>query len=58
MTRFYAMDDFTILHEYAHYLEERISSFQAIASWHDGCTALAGFVSVAGPDHAWMEGLR
>ena len=37
---YYAMDDFTVVHEYTHYLEEQLSSFYGIASWHDGCQAL------------------
>ena len=47
-----ALDDFTILHEYAHFLEEQISSFVAIAAIHDGCDSSSG-VSAA---YAWMEG--
>ena len=52
----FAMDDFTVLHEYAHYLEERISSFKGIPSTHNGCDALVGAVHVEEPGHAWMEG--
>lgn len=29
----HALDDFTILHEYAHFLQEQISSFLGIAAW-------------------------
>ncbi|MCA1829842.1 MAG: FG-GAP repeat domain-containing protein [Myxococcales bacterium] len=52
----FAMDDPTILHEYGHYLEERISSFYGIASNHDGCTATVGAVHVESAGFAWMEG--
>lgn len=52
----YAMDDFSVLHEYAHYLQERISSFKGIPSSHNGCDALIGAVHVEEPGHAWMEG--
>lgn len=53
---FHAVDDFSVLHEYAHYLEERISSFQGIAARHDGCVALVGNVDVMERGYAWMEG--
>ena len=46
------LDDLTIVHEYAHYLEDRISSFLGLASIHNGCDA--GIVSHNGL--AWMEG--
>jgi hypothetical protein len=49
MTPGFAMSDVTVLHEYAHYLEERISSFLGIAASHDGCNDM-------GPGYAWMEG--
>lgn len=54
----FALDDFTVLHEYAHFLEEQISSFYGIASWHDGCVARIGEfgVHVEEPGIAWMEG--
>jgi hypothetical protein len=52
-----AMSDFAALHEYAHFLQERISGFTGVPSTHDGCSANAGAVSVATPEHAWMEGL-
>jgi hypothetical protein len=54
----YAMDDFTIIHEYGHHLEERISTFFVQASVHNGCTAFSseGGYSVASPELAWMEG--
>jgi len=41
--------DRTILHEYAHFLEEQISSFAWIPSVHNGCDGYS-------PEHAWMEG--
>jgi hypothetical protein len=56
MASTFAMDDFTILHEYAHYLEEQISSFYGIAAVHDGCTAVVAGVHVEEPGYAWMEG--
>ncbi len=51
-----AMSDFSALHEYAHYLEERISGFTPIAANHIGCSATVGAVHVESPGHAWMEG--
>ena len=49
-------DDLTILHEYAHFLEEQISSFAWIATVHDGCTTLDTFGNIVNtPEHAWME---
>jgi hypothetical protein len=56
LNTFYAMDDFSILHEYAHYLEERISSFLGLASYHDGCIAVAGAIDLASAGLSWMEG--
>ncbi|MEO8704883.1 MAG: VCBS repeat-containing protein [Kofleriaceae bacterium] len=50
-----ALDDHRLLHEYGHYLEERISSFVGIPATHNGCTAVAG-VDVMDPGFAWMEG--
>jgi hypothetical protein len=50
-------EDFTILHEYAHYVEHQISHFVAIPTVHDGCAtrdAFGGIVNSA--EHAWMEG--
>lgn len=52
----FAMDDFTVVHEYTHYLEEQIGSFYGIASDHNGCTAFAAGVDVRGAGLAWMEG--
>lgn len=52
-----AFEDFLILHEYAHFLEEQISSFPWIPSIHDGCTAKDAFGNVINSsEHAWMEG--
>ena len=48
--------DFLILHEYAHYLEEMISSFAPVPSTHDGCLATLLGANVNSPEHAWMEG--
>ena len=54
------LDDVTLLHEYAHFLEEKISKFAPIASMHDGCKATAIGDATAqpinSPEHAWMEG--
>lgn len=50
-------EDFTVLHEYAHFVEHQISHFVAIPTIHDGCTtkdAFGGIVNSA--EHAWMEG--
>jgi hypothetical protein len=47
--------DYLILHEYAHYLEEKISSFAPIISEHDGCTVKQYWAGTL-QDHAWMEG--
>jgi Ig-like domain from next to BRCA1 gene len=52
-----ATRDFTILHEYGHWLEAQLSSFAWIASSHDGCTARDVFGNIINsPEHAWMEG--
>lgn len=52
----HVFEDFLILHEYAHFLEEQISSFGWIASCHDGCYAgTLGNLSNSA-EHAWMEG--
>lgn len=54
--------DYLILHEYAHYLEERISSFAPLPTIHDGCWARITTgnppqtVTMNSPEHAWMEG--
>jgi hypothetical protein len=48
-----AMNDHRILHEYGHYLEERISSFVGIPAEHRGCTSSP---SLEDPGYAWMEG--
>lgn len=56
LTPYYALDDYTVIHEYTHYLEEQIGSFYGIASYHDGCIATVGVVDVRGPGLAWMEG--
>ena len=50
-------EDFTILHEYAHYVEHQISHFVAIPTVHDGCTTKDVFGAIVNsPEHAWMEG--
>jgi hypothetical protein len=48
-------NDRVILHEYAHYLEEMISSLAPIPSDHNGCTATQ-FWPGTPQDIAWMEG--
>lgn len=54
----YGMDDFTILHEYAHALQHKLSSFQWLATWHDGCNVQLGQGSAhsEGPVIGWEEG--
>lgn len=49
-------EDYTMLHEYAHFVEHQIGTFAPIASTHNGCTAMAGLINVNSPEHAWMEG--
>ena len=53
-------DDPTLLHEYAHFLEKKISHFAAIPANHDGCKAArigdATAVPINSQEHAWMEG--
>lgn len=51
-----ALDDLAVLHEYAHFLEESISSFYGVAATHDGCVATVGAVHVEEQGYAWMEG--
>jgi Ca2+-binding RTX toxin-like protein len=48
--------DFLILHEYAHFVEEMISSFAPIPSSHDGCLATVSGFTLNSAEHAWMEG--
>jgi hypothetical protein len=50
-------EDFVILHEYAHYLEEQISSFAPVPSYHSGCLVRSlDKPIINSPEHAWMEG--
>src|SRR5206468_5142620 len=50
-------EDFTILHEYGHFLEHQLGSFAPIPSSHDGCTARDAFGgTINSAEHAWMEG--
>jgi hypothetical protein len=50
-------NDYVILHEYTHYLEDRISGFAAVPSVHDGCFARDVFGgTINSAEHAWMEG--
>ena len=50
-------NDYVILHEYTHYLEEQISGFAAVPSVHDGCFARDAFGNIINSaEHAWMEG--
>ena len=55
-----SLSDRTVIHEYAHYLEQKISSFLGEATWHDGCRFLSASppwgVNVASAGLAWMEG--
>jgi hypothetical protein len=51
-----SLDDKTILHEYAHFLEEQLSTFMALATSHDGCNAQILGAHVESMDFAWMEG--
>ena len=48
--------DFLILHEYAHFLGEMISTFAPIPTSHDGCVATQLGFNANSPEHAWMEG--
>jgi hypothetical protein len=52
----HVMDDLSALHEYAHYLEERVSGFTGVPAGHDGCVATLGATHVESPEYAWMEG--
>jgi hypothetical protein len=49
-------EDFSLLHEYGHYLEDQLSYFFAMPSTHDGCSATVAGVLVNSGEHAWMEG--
>jgi hypothetical protein len=50
-------NDYVILHEYTHYLEEQISGFAAVPSVHNGCFARDAFGgTINSAEHAWMEG--
>jgi hypothetical protein len=52
-------NDFVILHEYAHYLQERISSLATVPSYHDGCLTRSltePLKIINSPELAWMEG--
>lgn len=55
-----ALSDRTVIHEYAHYLEQKISSFAGQATWHDGCRFLSAAppwgLPVGNAGLAWMEG--
>jgi hypothetical protein len=51
-----AFQDIGALHEYGHFLENKLSNFFAMPSEHDGCTATIGGVVVNSGEHAWMEG--
>jgi hypothetical protein len=48
--------DFCLLHEYGHFLEDQLSYFFAMPSEHDGCSATVAGVLVNSAEHAWMEG--
>ena len=50
-----ADDDISILHEYSHFLEEKLSGIFCTPTNHDGCEArVIGLVN--SPEHAWLEG--
>jgi len=54
-----ALDDRTVLHEYAHFLEDQLSTLgPAFASVHDGCNVQLGTggAHAESMDFAWMEG--
>ena len=54
-----SLDDLTVLHEYAHALEDQLSTFgPGIATWHDGCNVQLGPYGAHAEslDFAWMEG--
>jgi hypothetical protein len=64
--------DLVVMHEYAHFLEDKIGSFLVLPSYHDGCFAsqrclipaecanLPGLPAqtqlINSPENAWMEG--
>jgi len=58
-----ADDDLVIIHEYTHFLEDKIGSFLALPSFHDGCfsSQLCPTPSacpdqlINTPENAWME---
>ena len=55
----FSLNDWVVLHEYAHALEDQLSTFgPAIATWHDGCNVQLGRYSAHAEslDFAWMEG--
>jgi hypothetical protein len=55
----FSLDDLTVLHEYAHALEDQLSTLgPAIATWHDGCNVQLGQhgAHAESLDFAWMEG--
>lgn len=68
----YNTRDLVIMHEYAHFLEDKIGSFLVLPSYHDGCFAtqrcqnpsdcanLPGLPAqtqlINSPENAWMEG--
>ena len=51
-------EDFTLLHEYAHFLEKELSHFAPIPAMHDGCFArmIGTGTPINSEEHAWMEG--
>jgi hypothetical protein len=57
-SRFY-FDRKTLVHEYGHFLEHRISRFLPVPANHDGCNARmvpGSPILVNSQGHAWMEG--
>ncbi|NHC12948.1 hypothetical protein [Motilibacter deserti] len=51
-----AFTDFAILHEYTHFLQDKIGSFPWLPAAHDGCITEDVFHNpVNTADHSWME---
>lgn len=64
----YIWNDPTVIHEYVHFVEDKISKMNVQPSCHDGCYTTAGVdnnkdglcigegVDTSSPEQAWMEG--
>lgn len=50
------LDKWTIIHEYAHFLQAAIGSVAWIASTHNGCVPGAMHVIGPGPNYSWADG--